>query len=90
MSIEDQCDPLAHVARARNLSHQAAACRHIAKGALVYLTDKQVAARFGVSRITIWRWASDLDFPAPVKLSPGATRWRLADVEAWEATRRAA
>jgi len=56
----------------------------------MYLTDKQVAARFGVSRITIWRWASDLDFPAPVKLSPGATRWRLADVEAWEATRRAA
>ncbi len=55
----------------------------------VFLTDRQVAARFGVSRPTIWRWtkASD-DFPRPVALfQGGTTRWRLADLLAWEAAR---
>jgi len=51
-----------------------------------YLTDKQLAARFGVSRATPWRWIGR-GFPAPVKLSPGVTRWRLIDVEAWERAR---
>lgn len=55
-----------------------------------YLTDKQVAARFGVDKSTIWRWAERGTFPKPVKLSPGCTRWRLHDVEAWEAAKEAA
>lgn len=50
-----------------------------------YLTDAALAARFGVSRATPWRWAKEGNFPQPVKLSPGCTRWRLSDVEAWEA-----
>jgi prophage regulatory protein len=51
-----------------------------------YLTDKQIAAMFGVSRITVWRWAStDPTFPSPIKLSPGCTRWKLSAIEAWEA-----
>jgi len=49
-----------------------------------YLTDKQLAARFGVGRATIWRWAKETDFPAPIKLGLAVTRWRLVDVEAWE------
>lgn len=55
----------------------------------VYLNDAQVAARFGVGRATPWRWAqrTDMAFPQPVRLSPGCTRWRLADIERWEATR---
>lgn len=52
-----------------------------------YLRDTDVAARYGTSRPTIWRWTAAGRFPAPVKLSPGCTRWRLADLEAWEATR---
>jgi predicted DNA-binding transcriptional regulator AlpA len=55
-----------------------------------YLTDKQVADRFGVARSTPWRWAERGTFPKPVKLSPGCTRWRLLDVEAWEAAKEAA
>jgi excisionase family DNA binding protein len=55
-----------------------------------YLTDKQVAARFGVDKSTIWRWVEKGHFPRPVKLSPGCTRWRLHDVEAWEAAKEAA
>jgi len=54
----------------------------------MFLNDKQLAARWGVGRVTIWRWARTYpEFPAPVSLSPGCTRWRLADVEAWEAAR---
>lgn len=50
-----------------------------------YIPDLQLAQRFGVSRATIWRWAQKGKFPQPIKLSPGCTRWRLSDVEAWEA-----
>ena len=56
----------------------------------MYFSDKQLAERFGVTRSTIWRWARGGDFPQPVSLSPGCKRWRLSDVEAWEAAREAA
>jgi len=49
-----------------------------------YVADVDVAAHFGVSRATIWGWVNRNGFPAPVKLSPQMTRWKLADVEAWE------
>ena len=49
-----------------------------------YLTDKQVADRFSISRATTWRWVERHKFPKPIKLSPGCTRWRLSDVERWE------
>ena len=52
-----------------------------------HLSDKQLAARFGVHPKTPWRWAREGTFPKPVKLTPGVTRWRVADVEAWEAER---
>jgi len=50
----------------------------------LFLSDKQAALRFGVGRCTIWRWYSQGNFPFPVKLSPGCTRWRLSDLEKWE------
>ena len=50
-----------------------------------HAADLQLADRYGVSRATVWRWVQRGKFPKPVKLSPGCTRWRLADVEAWEA-----
>ncbi|PKQ00927.1 MAG: AlpA family transcriptional regulator [Alphaproteobacteria bacterium HGW-Alphaproteobacteria-13] len=55
----------------------------------MYFSDRQLGERFNVSRVTIWRWARDpaVKFPEPVKLSPGCARWRLDDVEAWEAGR---
>ncbi|MDX1742185.1 MAG: AlpA family phage regulatory protein [Ruegeria sp.] len=50
-----------------------------------YLSDKDLAARFGVTRFTIWRWARERsDFPRPISLSPGCTRWKLSQIEAWE------
>jgi len=50
-----------------------------------YLTERDLASRFAVHRTTIWRWLKTYSFPEPVRFSPGCTRWRLADVEAWEA-----
>lgn len=52
----------------------------------IYLTDTQIAGRYGNHRSWSWRMLkADPNFPKPVKLSPGCTRWRLSDVEEWEA-----
>ena len=51
----------------------------------LFLTDIAVAKRYSVSRPTIWRWVKSLDgFPGPIQISVGTTRWRLADLEAWD------
>ena len=50
----------------------------------VYLSVIQVADRLGVSRDSIYRWKRLGDFPKAYKLSAGSSRWRLADIEAWE------
>ncbi len=50
-----------------------------------YLSDRQLAARFGVHRMTPWRWLKcEPGFPRPLKLTPGCTRWKLSEIEAWE------
>ncbi len=54
----------------------------------MFLSDKQLAERYGVNRVTIWRWRrTDSAFPAPVTLSPGCVRFRLSDIEVWEAAK---
>jgi prophage regulatory protein len=56
----------------------------------VYITDRDFAARYGNHRTWPWRLLkADPTFPKPVRLSPGCTRWRLADIEAWEAGKAA-
>jgi len=52
---------------------------------IIYLSVEQVAARYNVSKDTIWRWRRDGDLPKPVKLGGRTSRWRLSDIEAWEA-----
>lgn len=50
-----------------------------------YLSDVQFSARYGNHKSWPWRRAKlDRDFPKPIRLSPGCTRWRLSDIEAWE------
>lgn len=56
-----------------------------------YLRDTDLAERYNVSRITIWRWVRTYaDMPQPVRLTGGCTRWRLSEIAAWEASRSAA
>ena len=53
----------------------------------LYLSDRQVAGRYNVGRATPWRWVKDSDFPPPIKLGAGCTRWKLSDLEKWESER---
>jgi prophage regulatory protein len=46
----------------------------------LYLNVNQVAERYGVSTDSIWRWKRNGDFPAPVRVGPNCTRWRMADL----------
>ena len=46
-----------------------------------FISDKQLAERYEVSRATVWRWSSSGRLPQPVHLSPGCTRWRVAEIE---------
>lgn len=53
-----------------------------------FLSDKQVADRYSVTRTSIWRWLKkDPTFPKPISLSAGCSRWRLEELEAWEQKR---
>lgn len=49
-----------------------------------FLTDVQVAEILGVHRGWVWRMIREkTDFPTPLKLSPGVTRWRAEHIEEW-------
>lgn len=53
-----------------------------------YLSDKDIAQRYNVSRQTVWRWHREtMEFPRAITLSPGCTRWKLSEIEAWEAAK---
>ena len=47
-------------------------------------SDKHLAARYDVSRCTIWRWVARGQLPPPVKLSPGCARWPHTVLVAFE------
>lgn len=52
-----------------------------------FVSDLFLAERYSVHRVTIWRWVREGRFPSPIKLTPGCSRWRMADVERHEAER---
>lgn len=53
-----------------------------------YLSDTHLAKRFNVSRNTVWRWHRETpEFPRAIRLTPGCTRWKLSEVESWEAAK---
>lgn len=49
-----------------------------------YLTDRELAARYKVSRNTIWGWTRAGRLPKPVKLGTACTRWIRSEVEGFE------
>ena len=51
----------------------------------LFLSDKDLANRYSIHRVTPWRWVRDGKLPAPIKIN-GSTRWKLSDIEAWEAS----
>jgi len=54
---------------------------------IVYVSANQLAQRWGVHPVTVWRWTADHKIPLPTKLSRGCTRWVLSQIEDWEASR---
>ncbi|MBO0613699.1 MULTISPECIES: helix-turn-helix transcriptional regulator [Thiothrix] len=44
------------------------------------LTDKEMAAIYGVSRATIWRWAKAGAIPKAQKIGANTARWDGAEV----------
>lgn len=51
--------------------------------ALAILRRKQVEARTGLSRSTIYALMSRNEFPRPVRLTAKAVGWRSAGIDAW-------
>ena len=47
-----------------------------------WLSDKDLAQRYGVSRISIWRWAKAGKFPKPRKIGKNTSRWSADEIEA--------
>ena len=52
-----------------------------------YVSADELAARLGVSRMTVWRWSRDGHLPAPLALGPNRIAWRESEIVAWEAAR---
>jgi len=50
----------------------------------LFLNVNQVAERYDVSTDSIWRWKRQGNFPAPVRVGPNCTRWRLSDLIEYE------
>jgi prophage regulatory protein len=54
----------------------------------LYIPVDQVAARFSVSVDTVWRWCRKGSFPKPYHPGGSAARWKVAEVEEYEAALR--
>lgn len=52
-----------------------------------FASDKDLANRYGICRQTWWRWVRTGNAPKPIKLTSNCTRWKMADIQAWEASR---
>ncbi|WP_291340541.1 helix-turn-helix transcriptional regulator [Acinetobacter sp. UBA801] len=65
------------------------ATKHTYKSGISKGKTKNINARpaskglIGVSDKTIWQWVKRGEFPAPIKLSPTVTVWRLSEVQTW-------
>lgn len=53
------------------------------KAAIAILRRKQVEARTGLSRSSIYKKVSEREFPEPVQLGARAVGWIESEVEAW-------
>ena len=60
----------------------ASAPTHVGTQMLIRLSD--LSESLGVSRSTIYRWMSEGEFPAPVRIGDRAVRWRSEDIEEWK------
>ena len=58
-----------------------------------FLRASAVAHRYDTTASTIWRWANeerfaDLNFPKPIPLGPNTRGWDVAELDAFDESRR--
>ena len=53
------------------------------------LRRREVEARTGVSRTTIYEWVRTGHFPRPIAIGARSLRWREQDIERWISAREA-
>jgi predicted DNA-binding transcriptional regulator AlpA len=56
-------------------------------GDVFYYRANDLAARYKVHVITIWKWVSNGNLPPPTRLGPNTRAWRSDLIERWEAQR---
>jgi predicted DNA-binding transcriptional regulator AlpA len=58
---------------------------------MTFLRKSEVAGRYGVSVVTVWRWTrTDHSFPRPIRTASGMPLWSAVELERWESQRRQA
>lgn len=57
---------------------------------MTYIDAKRLCDRYQISPPTLWRWAREGKMPKPIKIGPNCTRWKLEEIEKWEAKREMA
>ena len=55
-----------------------------------YIRPKELQQRYGISRITAWRWSRDkkMRFPRPIRLSANVSVYDASEVDTWFAARK--
>ncbi len=54
---------------------------------LTLMRRKQVEARTGLPRSTMYAWIAEGNFPEPVSLGPRAVAWLESEIEEWIGSR---
>ena len=55
-----------------------------------YIRAKQLEERYGIDRITAWRWSRDHSkaFPKAIRLTPNVSVYDITEVDAWFEARK--
>ncbi len=56
--------------------------------ATLFLSRNQVRARYGIGHTTLYDWVERYGFPAGYRMGPRLTRWKISELEAWEAKQK--
>lgn len=50
-----------------------------------YIRPRELKARYGIDRVTAWRWSRDQKngFPKAIRLSPNISVYDASEIEAW-------
>ena len=50
-----------------------------------YISIREVRCRYGIGNTTVYDWLKTTDFPKPYRIGPKLVRWKITELEEWEA-----